>query len=199
MKEIHKLITSDVKALIFDLDGTLADTIPLHLEAWYQAGKELGFEVTEEMILEHSGTPTIRVAEILGSQYRWNIDPQEITDTKFKYYKSIKTTYGKVGAIKPILEIAHKYHGKLPLAIGTGSTRAGALNSLEDIEATHLFDLIVTACDVKKPKPDPETFLTSSDFFGVNPEDCIVFEDGAAGIKAVKSAGMRLVDVREYL
>jgi beta-phosphoglucomutase-like phosphatase (HAD superfamily) len=199
MKEIITQITSDVKALIFDLDGTLANTIPLHFEAWLLAGKELGFKITKEMIIEHSGTPTVKVAKILSEQYKWNLDPEEITENKYKHYWNIVKNHGKVQAIQPILEIAKQYHGKLPLAVGTGSTRDGAMKSLEDIDAVHLFDIIVTATDVKSPKPHPETFLISSRYFNVRPEDCIVFEDGAAGIKAAKAAGMKLIDVRDYL
>lgn len=199
MTDILSEITSDIKALIFDLDGTLADTIPLHLEAWMMVGKDLGFRIEKQMILDHSGTPTIKVAEILGEQYGWGIDPKIITEAKYGYYREIKSNHGKVKPIEPILEIAKQYYGVLPMGVGTGSTRSGAMKSLEDINATDLFDLIVTASNVTTPKPHPETFLTSAVHFNVEPSACLVFEDGAAGIKAAKSAGMKLIDVRDYL
>lgn len=199
MLAITNQITPDIKALIFDLDGTLADTIPLHLKAWEMAGDQLGFHVTKEMILEHSGTPTVQVAKILGEEYNWKIDPEAITEAKFRNYKEIKRKHGKVQPIEPILQIAHDYYQKLPMGLGTGSTKKGAMKSLEDIEATHLFDIIVTATDVERPKPHPETFLRSAEHFGIRPEECIVFEDGAAGIKAVKAAGMKLIDIRAYI
>ncbi|WP_235296304.1 HAD family hydrolase [Portibacter marinus] len=199
IEEIIKQITPDIKALIFDLDGTLADTIPLHLQAWQEAGSQLGFHVTKEMILDHSGTPTIKVAEILGKEYHWTIDPETITEAKLANYKRIKIKHGKVQPIQPILKIAHQYRGKLPMGVGTGSTRSGALKSLEDIEAVDLFDIIVTASDVQNPKPHPETFMRSAQYFGFQPEECMVLEDGAAGIKAAKEGGFKLIDIREYL
>ena len=199
MKAIIDLITPEVKALIFDLDGTLADTIPLHLKAWQSAGKELGFHVTDLMIMEHSGTPTVIVAEILGTQYNWNADPKKIAEAKMDFYRQHKAKHGKIKPIQPMLEIAKKYHGVLPLAIGTGSTRNGALKSLDDINATHLFDSIVTATDVQNPKPHPETFARSADYFGLANHQCIVFEDGAAGIKAAITGGFNLIDVKKYL
>lgn len=199
MENIIKHITSDIKALIFDLDGTLADTIPLHLKAWQSAANAFGVEVTDDMIMQYSGTPTVIVAEYLGNKYNWNIDPKKIAAAKMEFYHEHKKKTGKVKAIEPILKIAQDYHLALPLAVGTGSTRNGALKSLEDIEATHLFDIIVTATDVKHPKPHPETFLKSAEFFGVSPQECIVFEDGASGIKAAIEGGFKLVDVNPYL
>lgn len=199
MQSIIDLITPDIKALIFDLDGTLADTIPLHLKAWQSASEKLGFHVTNEMIMAHSGTPTVLVAEKLGKIYNWNVSPKEIADAKIEFYYEHKQKNGKIKAIMPILDLAIKYHNVLPLAVGTGSTRNGALKSLDDIEATNLFEIIVTATDVKNPKPHPETFLTSAKHFGLKPEQCIVFEDGAAGIKAAFDGGFKLIDVNDYL
>ena len=199
MEAIIDQITPEVKALIFDLDGTLADTIPLHLKAWQSAGEELGFYITDQMIMDHSGTPTVIVAEILGKEYNWNADPKQIAEAKMHFYREHKTKHGKIKAIQPILEIAKKYHGILPLGIGTGSTRNGAMKSLDDISATHLFDTIITASDVKNPKPHPETFSRSADHFGLANHQCIVFEDGAAGIKAAIAGGFNLIDVKNYL
>ncbi len=199
MIEIKKQITPDIKALIFDLDGTLANTIPLHLEAWEQVGSQLGIPVTKEMILAHSGTPTVKVAEILSKEHGWDVDTEVVKNLKFENYRKLKLKHGKIKAIKPILKIAREYHGRLPLAVGTGSTRSGAMKSLEDINAVDLFDIIVTASEVEHPKPHPETFLRSANHFGLRPEECIVFEDGAAGIKAAIKGGFKLIDVRDYL
>ncbi len=199
MKSILDHITPNIKALIFDLDGTLADTLPFHYEAWKLAGKKMGFHITDEMIDEHSGTPTKIVADILGEQYGWKVDSVEVMETKMVFYKELKAKQGKIKPITPILEIARDYFGKLPMTVGTGSTRKGALQSLSDIGATDLFDIIVTASDVDNPKPHPETFLRGAEHVGVSPEHCLVFEDGEAGIKAAKAGGFNLVDVKDYL
>lgn len=199
MIKLIERITLDTKALIFDLDGTLADTLPLHYQAWLNAGEELGFHITRDMIAKHSGTPTKIVARILGEAYNWNVNPTDVSDAKMKHYKILKNKHGKIKAINPILDIAKRYHGVLPMAVGTGSTKSSALQSLNDIEAVGLFDLVVTAKDVEKPKPHPETFLRCALHVGVDPKNCLVFEDGAAGIEAAISGGFQLLDVKEYL
>ncbi len=199
MPNIFETITPNIKAIIFDLDGTLADTIPLHLKAWQSAGQALGFHVTDEMIMDHSGTPTVIVAERLGKIYNWKIDPKIIAKAKVDFYLEHKNAAGKIKAIQPIFDIAIKYHNVLPMSVGTGSTRIGALRSLEDIEAVHYFETIVTATDVIHPKPHPETFLRCAEFMKIDPKDCIVFEDGAMGILAAHNAGMKLIDVKAYL
>ena len=199
MQNLEDFITPDIKAIIFDLDGTLADTLPLHMKAWLSAAKVFDIHVTTEMVKANSGTPTLFIADKLNKQYGWGIDPQKFADKKMEFYYKHKNEHGLIQPIKPLVEIARKFHKVLPLAVGTGSKRDSALKSLGDIQALHLFDSIVTATDVNNPKPHPETFLKCAEAMGVNPEECLVFEDGAMGILAAQRSGMKLVDVKPYL
>ena len=191
-------LPSDFKALIFDLDGTLADTMPVHLAAWREAGRVSGVEITDEMILTHTGMPTVAVAAKLNEQFGWSLVPEQVKADKDKAYARFKPQLG-VRAFAPVYEIAVAYRGKVPMAVGTGSSRNSAMDTLHHLAVVDWFDGIVTANDVEHPKPHPETFLRCAELMGVAPADCVVFEDGAYGLQAGEAAGMQVIDVRPYL
>lgn len=192
-------IPTGVKALIFDLDGTLVDNMGLHRQAWEETGEDYGLPITGAMIDEIAGIPTRQVIELFANQYGWEVDFDKFTVDKRAKYRSIKDKAGKSEPIPVMVDIVQQYHGTLPMAVGTGSNRAGALQSLTDVNLLEHFELIVTADDVELGKPHPEVFLKSAIHMGVDPADCLVFEDGPMGMKAADAAGMPWVDVRPYL
>jgi beta-phosphoglucomutase-like phosphatase (HAD superfamily) len=193
------IVPINTKALIFDMDGTLLDSMYMHIEAWQEAGQRFGIVITEDLINANAGTSTYELIIKLSLDYGWDVDPYEFTKAKQEIFKRIKTQAGSIRRIEPIIEIAEYYKGKLPMAVGTGSSREGAISALEDSGLIHLFDNIVTADDVAKSKPDPEVFMQSAEKFNVHPSDCLVFEDGDNGILSAIAAGMAWIDVRKYL
>ena len=100
--------------------------------------------------------------------------------------------------IAVVADVIRKYHNVLPMSIGTGSTKNGAKKTLEVIDMTHFFDIVITSNDIENPKPHPETFLKCATLMKVDPKDCIVFEDGILGMQAAKTAGMQVIDVNDY-
>lgn len=193
------VIPSHIKALIFDLDGTLADTMPIHLESWTKTGKALDVEITEELILEHAGMPTVKLVEKFNRDFGWNLDAQEVRRLKQENFNLIKKRQGKIKPIEKIFAIAKDMRGKLPMSVGTGSSRGNALKSLEDLGASDWWVTIITGSDAVHGKPSPEIFLNCAKAMEVAPEDCLVFEDGKAGIEAAKSAKMHIIDVNVEL
>ncbi len=191
-------IPEHIKGIIFDLDGTLADTMPVHLAAWKESGRVNGVEITDEMIMTHTGMPTVRVAAELNKEYGWSLVPEKVKADKDVAYARFKPEIG-VRAIEPVYEIAVNYRGKLPMSVGTGSSHGSAMDTLTHLDVVDWFDGIVTANDVEHPKPHPETFLRCAALMGVDPKDCLVLEDGAYGIQAAEAAGMYVIDVRPYL
>jgi len=187
-----------VKGLIFDLDGTLADTMPVHIAAWKLAGSSFGVEIEDHMIFDRSGMPTVKVTELLNKDYGWSLDPQQVKQAKDQAYHELKPQIG-VSLLQPVYEVAEAYKGKLPMAVGTGSTRRNAENTLISLGIMDWFDAIITADEVSKHKPDPETYLKCARLIQVGPEDCLVFEDAVFGIEAARRAGMKVIDVRSYL
>ena len=188
-------VNPKAKALIFDLDGTLADTMPIHYIAWKNAAAKYGIDFTIELFSQLAGVPLYPTVEKLNQVFGTNIDPKEMGDIKeAEFEKNMHLT----PEIKVVTDLVRMWHGKLPMAVGTGGSRRLSLKSLEIIGLKDYFDILVTSEDVSNFKPHPDTFLRCAELMGVNPVDCEVFEDGLLGLQAAKAAGMMVVDVTQY-
>ena len=190
-------ITPGSKALIFDLDGTLADTMPWHYQAWQKACLRFGMNMDTAFLQAHTGAPGWQIAEdiIERNGMTGKVTPEEIMDVKLEEFFAIQHN---VTPVEPVIALVQKYHGKLPMSVGTGGHRDAVEKTLEIIGIRQYFDIIVTANDVKKHKPHPETFLKCAELMKIAPSDCEVFEDGDLGIEAARRAGMIATDVRTW-
>ena len=192
---IYPEIQPGAKALIFDLDGTLADSIPIHIECWDQTCKTFNYQFPVEVMIRMTGMPTRRFAEYIKKDSGCSLSVDEIMKLKQMNFRKL------VHTIKPVEKMANfvkEHHGKIPMSIGTGGGKRSSQLILEAIGMRSYFDVLVTADDVKNHKPDPDTFLKCAELMGVEPEFCQVFEDGEMGMKAARTAGMMLTDVRQY-
>lgn len=184
------------KALIFDLDGTLANSLPVHMECWQIVCDTFNYHFSKEVMLEMTGMPTIKFAEYVKEQSGCNLMPDEIARMKqAEFLKRVE----QVTLIDPIFSLVTKYHHKFPMSIGTGGSRKSVELMLDWLGIRDYFDYIITSNDVEKHKPEPDTFLKCAEMMGVDPQYCQVFEDGDMGIKAAKAAGMIVTDVRPFL
>lgn len=189
-------IHPEAKALIFDLDGTLSDSLPVHIASWHSVCNKLDCNFDEKIIVEMTGMPTISFAERIKKEQNLEIDAEELVKMKQNEF------WNNISAIKPhvpIVEIMKNAFGKLPMAIGTGAGRISAILQLKELGIEKYFDFIVTSDDVELHKPEPETFLKCAEYMGVSPSDCQVFEDGELGMQAAITAGMYLTDVRPFV
>jgi beta-phosphoglucomutase family hydrolase len=190
-------VKPNIKGLIFDLDGTLADTLPYHYKGWQVVGKRLGINIDKEFLLKYTGSPTWVIANIFlkENNLEGKISAEEIVEEKMKaFYEQQK----HVTPIKPVVDIVKKYDGKLPMAVGTGGQTQAVERTLEIINLRQYFDIIVTANDVENFKPHPETFLKCAEKMNLEPRFIEVFEDGDLGIEAAIAAGMHATDVRSW-
>ncbi len=190
-------ITPGVKALIFDLDGTLANTMPWHYQAWQRACLRFGITMDTAFLQAHTGAPGWKIAEeiIEHNGMTGKVSVEEIMDVKLEEFNAIQHN---VTPIEPVIALVQKYYGKMPMSVGTGGHREAVEKTLEIIGIRHYFDIIVTANDVRLHKPHPETFLKCAELMKVRPSDCEVFEDGDLGIEAARKAGMIATDVRTW-
>jgi beta-phosphoglucomutase family hydrolase len=190
-------IKPGAKALIFDLDGTLADTMPYHFAGWKKACLKYGADLDTAFLRKHTGTPGwVIAAEILKKcGLDGSVSVDEIMNEKLVQFYSLQH---QVKPIIPVVEIAKKYYGRMPMAIGTGGHRDAVERTLEVTDLRKYFDIIVTANDVSSYKPHPETFLKCAELMNVDPSVVEVFEDSELGIQAALNAGMMVTDVRSW-
>ncbi len=188
-------IPKSAKGLIFDLDGTVANTMQNHFIAWRTAVSPFGIDFTPELFLTLTGMPKAATIIKLNESFGTDMDTDEVGKVKAKVYKEL---VAETQEIKVVTDVVRKYHGKLPMSIGTGSTQIGAQRTLSILGLKHYFNPIITADDVMDFKPAPDTFLKCAELMGVAPKDCVVFEDGILGIQAAEAVGMMVVDVNDY-
>lgn len=184
------------QAIIFDLDGTLADTMPLHYQASQEICNSYGFDFPLDYFLQEAGRPTIDVFIDLMKKLNNGLDGKSLAIQKEKRFLELLPT---VTPIKEVYAIAKKFHRKIPLAIGSGGQKKAVEETLNALNIFNMFDAIVSADDVSKHKPHPDTFLRAAEIIGASPESCIVFEDGPPGIQAAIAAKMDVIDIRKYV
>lgn len=184
----------DFAGYIFDLDGTLIDTMPLHYRAWDAAMRAVGLPhaLDEDYFYELGGVPTRRVAELFGERYGLKLDPDQVFHIKEELFTELQS---EARLIEPVVSFARQKAATHPLAIASGGPRVIVRRSLEVTGLTPLFRAVVTADDVVHGKPSPDMFLLAAQQLGVAPERCLVFEDAEPGIKGALAAGMQVVRV----
>jgi HAD superfamily hydrolase (TIGR01509 family) len=192
--DVISLPPGDFGALIFDCDGTLADSMPLYHRAWRSALAANGatFDFTWEIFMSRAGVSTLGTVTALNQEYGTLLDAALVEQHQYAEYRRL------VDQVKPfpeIVAIARDHVGKLPMAVASGGTRDLVERTLELIGVRDLFEAVVVAADVPRGKPHPDIFLHAAKLLGVAPERCLVFEDGRPGIIAAEAAGMRSVFV----
>ena len=184
----------DYKGLIFDLDGTLVDSMPAHYEAWTIALAEHGAEgiFPEDTFYAMGGRPTKEIIKALNAENNLTLDPDAVSMSKRTAFLS---SLSKIKIIEPVLEFVKMNYGKVPMAIATGGTRIVAQKTVDLLDLSQYFQTMVTADDVTYGKPDPEVFLKAAAAINIAPEDCIAFEDAVPGILSAQAAGMKVVTI----
>ncbi len=193
MKRI--IVEPDTAALIFDLDGTIADTMPVHFLAYKNILSEYGINFTPELFATLAGIPAVATIRKLNEMFGTSMDPVKIGLHKESEYEKIMH---KMKPVTPVVDLVKEYYGKLPMSVGTGGYKRLAWKSLEILGLKDYFEILVSGEDVQHPKPHPETFLRCAELMGVEPEKCHVFEDGELGIQAATAAGMKSTLVTGY-
>lgn len=181
-------------AVIFDLDGTLVDSMPAHFAAWCEAlSKHDAPNVfPEDVFYALGGRPTKDIVTELNGECGLKLDAVEVAaDKREAFLRNI----GQVVIIDEVVEFARSLRGKMPMAVATGGTRIVAEKTLQAVGLSDLFDEVVTASDVSCGKPAPDIFLEAAARLEVAPARCLVFEDAPAGLMAAQSAGMQVVCV----
>lgn len=187
-----ELPAGDFAGYIFDCDGTLVDSMPVHYQAWCQALKKAGapFEFTEDRFYGLGGIATSKIVTLLNQEFGTDLDAERIALDKEQLYLANLQDLKPIEAIKSIAEEVSKTH---PVAVASGGFKRVVLQSLAMAGMANLFPTVVTFEDVEHGKPAPDMFLLAAKLMGVPPEKCLVFEDGQVGIDGAHKAGMQTV------
>ncbi|MGH8019465.1 MAG: HAD family hydrolase [Opitutaceae bacterium] len=178
---------------IFDLDGTLIDSMPAHFRAWTEGLRQAGFvhEFGEDFFYSLGGVPTARIVEMLNERHGTEMDPLAVTHAKEEIYL---TVLAEITVIEPVAAFARERKARgIPLAVASGGMRHVVRRSLEATGLLDLFPIIVTPEDVAHGKPAPDLFLLAAERMKAPPRECLVFEDAEMGRRAAVAAGMDYV------
>ena len=184
------------RALIFDCDGTLADTMPLHWRAWQAIATRYGLKFPEQRFYALGGVPSRDILKTLSIEQGVLLDHLAVSREKEAEYLPL---ISQIEPINAVVGIARAHLGKIPLAVASGGTRGVIEQVLEHLNIRGLFEMIVTSEDVVNQKPAPDIFLEAARRLGVPPRFCRAYEDTDLGLQAIRAAGMQAVDVREFV
>ena len=180
------------RAYLFDCDGTIVDSMPLHYLAWKQALAEWGCEYPEDLFYQWGGKPTRQIVADLNTRCGLNMPVEETAHRKEVIYFELLP---RLTAVPEVLAQIEADHGRIPFAVVSGSTRESVTKSLEILGLLDKFDTMVCAGDYQRGKPAPDPFLIAAQRLGVPPESCLVFEDTDLGIEAATAAGMQSIRI----
>jgi len=187
-----KLPAGEFKAYLFDCDGTICDSMPLHYVAWKSVLAEWNCEFSEDLFYAWGGMPVTEIIASLNDRHGLAMPVSDIQQRKEELFY---TNLPLMKAVPEVLQHIHAQHGQIPFAVVSGSTHESVRASLMMLNLLDRFETLVCAGDYTRSKPHPEPYLMAADRLGVAPEDCLVFEDTDMGIEAATAAGMASVKV----
>lgn len=184
-----------LQAIIFDCDGTLADSMPPHYLAWRSTLAEYNIDFSEDLFYDTGGWPTVKVAQYLLERDGVKADADKIAEDKEDAFEQLLHT---VKPIDEVVAVVRENHGKLPMAVATGGIPRVCHAILDNLGIRDCFGAIVTALDVERPKPNPDVYLEAARRLGVDPTACRAYEDTDPGVQSATAAGMEVIDVRTF-
>jgi HAD superfamily hydrolase (TIGR01509 family) len=189
-------VPDDIKGLIFDCDGTLVDSMPLHMKAWEEAVHSFGANFDPEFFFSKKGMRSKNIVAQFSLQSGKPLNGADVVRLKDNFFLQ---HIADVMPLPIVVDVVRRYHKILPMAVASGGGREIVERELQVTGIVNFFDVILTADDPFKPKPFPDLFLEAARRIGVQPSLCQVFEDGDLGLQAAENAGMLATDIRLFM
>jgi len=190
---LSRLTAGDYEAFLYDCDGTLADNMPAHTQTYVEIARQYGVDMDPAIIDELAGWPILNVVEELNRRYQSDMDPEEFTARKAELY--FEHYISKALPITYVTEHLKANAGRVRIAVVSGGDRRAVQRTLEVIGVSKYVEVLVCAGETPKGKPFADPFLKAAALLGVNPQKCLVFEDGNPGVQAAEAAGMHWVRI----
>ena len=187
-KKLLELSRGDYKAFLYDCDGTLADNMPAHTETYIRIAAESGIHIDGAMIDELAGWPIVEVVKEINKRYNGTFDPEEFNAAKYKLF--LEEYIEQIKPIEYVTDHLVAHAGKVKIGVVSGGGREAITKTLQVLGILDLVDVLVCAGETPNGKPFPDPFLAAAEKLGVNPADCLVFEDGNPGVASARAAGM---------
>ena len=183
-----------MKGVIFDFDGTLVDTMPIHFEAYRRTFDEIGLELTEDDFFSNvGGKATETIPKFLRGRES-SKTPLEIHRRKKEIVGELFTS-GEISLLDTA-KLIDAFAQHVPIAIASSGSRPGIEILLKRLGWTDKFKAVITGEDASNGKPAPDLFLLAAEKIGIDPRDCLAFEDTDDGVASATAAGMTVIDVR---
>jgi HAD superfamily hydrolase (TIGR01509 family) len=185
-----------IKGIVFDMDGVLVDSEPVHIDAWNEVFEKFDLHFSHEWFNNWIGISDRNFTAKIIEEYNIPTEPDTLLQDKRRVFEA--KIMQSISAHKGVKELMPKLH-KFDKAVATSSNRSGAMISLTSADLIHYFKKIVTADDVLNHKPNPDCYLKAAHDLGFEPSECIGIEDSVSGIKAAKSAGLFIIGIATSL
>ena len=195
LSKYDKLVekSTGYKAFLYDCDGTLADNMPAHALTYIKVAADRGVNITGEIIDELAGWPVPAVVVEINKRYNSNLDPEEFAEVRQQLYHD--EYIDRITAVEHVVEHLKAHYGKVRIAVVSGGSREAVEKTLKVLGIYNLVETMVCAGETPNGKPYPDPFLAAAQKLGVDPKDCLVFEDGDPGVRSAIAAGMDWVRI----
>jgi HAD superfamily hydrolase (TIGR01509 family) len=187
--------TGHYKAFLYDCDGTLADNMPVHALTYIQVAKDKGVTITGEIIDEFAGLPVPAVVTEINKRYGTDFDPEEFAEIRLKLYHD--EYINNLLPVDHVVDHLKAHVGKVRIAVVSGGTRDAVEKTLKVLGIADLVETLVCAGETPRGKPFPDPFLAAAEKLGIDPKDCLVFEDGDPGVQSAIAAGMDAIRINQ--
>ncbi len=188
-----------LKAILFDMDGVIVDTEPLHKKAYYQMFSDVNIPVTEKMYETFTGQSTLNICKQLCDHFELSEVPETLVSIKRKHFKYLFENDTSLALLDGVLDLIKDYHNNgLTLVLASSASMPNINRIFKRFDLDQYFVAKLSGADLKESKPHPEIFLKASEASGHATQHCIVIEDSTNGIAAAKAANIFCVGYNSH-
>lgn len=188
-----------LKAVLFDMDGVIVDTEPLHHKAYYMMFETYNLEVSTELYDSFTGQSTINICKRLCDHFNLKSDPQELVQSKRNYFTDLFYNDPSLKLIDGVLELIKDFYANgMVLVLASSASMFTINNVFTRFKLDHYFKAKISGADLKASKPHPEIFEKAAELAGFNRSQCIVIEDSTNGIKSANLAGIYCIGYNSF-